>query len=179
MSIFRFIKTNMWQDPFFLDLTSQDKLFHIYLISNGKTTQCGIFEQTPSMMAFELGYSVGRVEEQIARFEQWGKLARDKTTHEFFLLSWLKHNFHPSPNVITCMEKELEKVKSPALLMLWMTLASPLQGPWDKEKEKEEEKEEGKEKEETRKDSREGTQANSPISLSIKEDKAWRNFKRN
>jgi hypothetical protein len=132
MGAYRFVKTAMWQDLFFFALSPYDKLFHSYMITNSKTTQCGIFEQSISIMALELGYGEDIVLDQIKRFEEWDKILYDPNTHEFLLLSWLKHNFRSSPNVITCIENEMKKVKSHLLIKSWKDLASPLHIPCHK-----------------------------------------------
>ena len=44
MAVYRHIHINYWQDGFVLDLTPEEKYFYIYLMTNSKTSQCGIYE---------------------------------------------------------------------------------------------------------------------------------------
>ena len=44
MAVYRHIHIDYWQDGFVLDLTPEEKYFYIYLMTNSKTSQCGIYE---------------------------------------------------------------------------------------------------------------------------------------
>ncbi|MBX4258447.1 hypothetical protein [Clostridium estertheticum] len=44
MAKYRQIYTEFWSDTFVLELDSQEKLFYLYLLTNTKSTQCGIYE---------------------------------------------------------------------------------------------------------------------------------------
>lgn len=44
MAVFRQIHIDFWQDGFILDLTPEEKYFYLYLMTNSKTTQCGVYE---------------------------------------------------------------------------------------------------------------------------------------
>ena len=44
MAVYRHIHIEYWQDGFVLDLTPEEKYFYIYLMTNSKTSQCGIYE---------------------------------------------------------------------------------------------------------------------------------------
>ena len=43
MAAYRHIHIDYWQDSFVLDLTPEEKYFYIYLMTNSKTTQCGVY----------------------------------------------------------------------------------------------------------------------------------------
>lgn len=43
------------------EMTPEDKLFYIYLLTNSNTTQIGIYKMTKKEMAFDLGYSIETV----------------------------------------------------------------------------------------------------------------------
>ncbi|WP_442919985.1 hypothetical protein [Metabacillus sp. B2-18] len=63
MAKFRMVLTGFWREAFTLEkMTTDDKLFYLYLLTNEKTTQVGIYEITKKEMAFELGYSIEIVE---------------------------------------------------------------------------------------------------------------------
>ena len=44
MSVYRQIYINYWQDAFILELKPEEKYFYIYLLTNSKTKQCGLYE---------------------------------------------------------------------------------------------------------------------------------------
>ena len=56
MAIFRKIHVTIWTDSFFAELKDKEKLFYVYLITNDKTTQCGVYEITKRQIAFDLGW---------------------------------------------------------------------------------------------------------------------------
>ncbi|MDX1806780.1 MAG: DNA replication protein DnaD, partial [Paenisporosarcina sp.] len=44
MSKYRSVQVSFWQDAFVLDLTPEEKYFYIYLMTNSKANQIGIYE---------------------------------------------------------------------------------------------------------------------------------------
>jgi Txe/YoeB family toxin of Txe-Axe toxin-antitoxin module len=111
MAVYRQVHCEFWQDAFVLDLTPEEKYFYIYLMTNGKTTQCGIYELPKRIMETETGYSRETVEKLLLRFIEYGKVQYNEATKEIFMLNWVKYNFINSPKVKKCIEKEISKVK--------------------------------------------------------------------
>ena len=144
MAVYRQVYITFWQDEFILELTPEEKYFYLYLMTNSKTSQCGIY-QLP-IMEMELGYNRDTIIKLIERFEQYGKIAYDESTKEVALVNWLKFNPINNINIQKCVEKELQGIKSDFLKEKYNPLISPLQTPC-KKKEKEKTKE--KEKEQT------------------------------
>ena len=62
MAVYRHIHIDYWQDGFVLDLTPGEKYFYIYLMTNSKTSQCGIYELPKRIMETETGYNRETVE---------------------------------------------------------------------------------------------------------------------
>jgi hypothetical protein len=110
MSIIRYLRTAYWQDDFILTLTPEEKFFYIYLLTNGKVTQCGIYELSKKVIVFETGYNSETVEKLLEKFEKYGKIKYDDTQNEIFLVNWLKYNKSDSPKVKICIEEELKNV---------------------------------------------------------------------
>ena len=120
MAVYRHIHIDYWQDGFVLDLTPEEKYFYIYLMTNSKTTQCGIYELPKRIIETETGYNRETVEKLLTRFEEYGKVVYSESTKEIFLKNWLKHNKVVSPKVKKCVEKELSNVKSIELINLFL-----------------------------------------------------------
>lgn len=112
MAIYRQIFTAFWSDSFVIDLEPEEKYFYLYIISNAKSTQCGIFEISPKYIATELGYSKDYVEELIKRFCDFGKILYNKDTKEIMILNWIKYNSPNNINSVIGVQKELKRVKS-------------------------------------------------------------------
>ncbi|RID85645.1 conserved phage C-terminal domain-containing protein [Mesobacillus zeae] len=111
MAKYRQVHVEYWQDGFVLDLTPEEKYFYIYLMTNSKTSQCGIYELPKRIIETETGYNRETVEKLLQRFIDYGKISYSDRTREIMLKNWINYNFINSPKVINCIEKELEKVK--------------------------------------------------------------------
>ena len=179
MAVYRHIHIDYWQDGFVLDLTPEEKYFYIYLMTNSKTSQCGIYELPKRIIETETGYNRETVDKLLNRFVEYKKIKYCKETGEIFLINWLKHNKISSPKVKKCVYTELKKIKSIDMINLFLNecnkygytldeseikinmgmdrVSIPIpqvennfeHGYGEKEKQKEEEKEKYKEKEVT------------------------------
>lgn len=150
MAVYRQIQVSYWQDPFVISLTPEEKYFYIYLMTNSKTTQCGIYELPKKVMEFETGYNRESVDKLMERFIQYGKVLYHDLTQELMLLNWMKHNSMKSPKVRSCVEKELRSIKNKDYKYRFASLCKDYGYPIDRlciDSGEEEEKEEEKEKE--------------------------------
>ncbi len=120
MAVYRHIHIDYWQDGFVLDLTPEEKYFYIYLMTNSKTSQCGIYELPKRIIETETGYNRETVEKLLKRFEDYKKIVYCEGSKEIFLVNWIKHNKIASPKVKKCIEKELSNVKSKELINLFL-----------------------------------------------------------
>ncbi len=112
MATYRQIQTSFWQDGFIMELTPEEKYFYFYLMTNQKTTQCGIFEIPRLIIEAETGYNGETVDKLIKRFVDYGKILYCKETKEIMIINWIKYNFINSKNTMLCINKELKKVKN-------------------------------------------------------------------
>ncbi|MGL6105779.1 DnaD domain protein [Romboutsia sp.] len=119
MAIYRQIQIEFWQDAFVLDLTPEEKYFYLYLLTNTKTRQCGIYELPTKIIETETGYSRETVEKLINRFEEYKKITYDFETKEIYLKNWIKYNKISNIKIQKCVEKEIKNVKSEKLLKLF------------------------------------------------------------
>ena len=135
MAAFRKISVTFWSDSFVGELTPEQKYFYLYLMTNDKTTQCGIYETSIRKICFDTGYNSETVQKLLDFFEQKNKIRFSKETNEIALLNWVKFNDSNSPKVLACVEKELKQVKNRVLIEYLYTMDTYPQ----KEEEKEEE----------------------------------------
>ena len=140
MAIFRKIHTSFWSDPFIQDLDNDHRLFYLYLLTNERTKQCGIYEISKKQMAFELGYSIDRVSKLLAYFIKTGKILYSDITKEVALKNWLKYNGSTSPKVASCIKSELCLVKDRVLIEYVNGMYTASQEEEEQEEEKEQEK---------------------------------------
>lgn len=113
---YRQVQTSYWQDPFVMDLTPEEKFFYVYLLTNTRTTQCGIFELPQQLIAAETGYNRETVDKLLKRFIDYGKISYSTATKELLIINWFKYNFINSPKVISCIRTNLLEVKDQELL---------------------------------------------------------------
>ena len=139
MAIFRKIHTSFWSDPFIQDLDNDHRLFYLYLLTNERTKQCGIYEISKKQMAFELGYSIDRVSKLLAYFIKTGKILYSDITKEVALKNWLKYNGSTSPKVASCIKSELCLVKDRVLIEYVNGIYTASQEEEEQEEEKEQE----------------------------------------
>jgi hypothetical protein len=116
MATYRKLHTTFWTDPFVENLTQEQKLFYLYLITNTKTKQSGIYEITKKYMAFETGFSIKEITELIAYFVNDDKILYSETTNEIGIVNWVKHNLSLSHSVLKCIETDLYEVKDKELI---------------------------------------------------------------
>ena len=116
MAKYRHIHTTFWNDPLVLDLTPEQKYFYLYLLTNDKVKQCGIYEISLRQIVYQTGYNKDTILTLLAFFEDAGKIIYSNETNEILLRNFLKYNSSKSPKVIKCIEDELTEVKNPILL---------------------------------------------------------------
>jgi len=136
MAKFRSLQTSFWRDPFIEGCTPEQKLFYVYLITNPATRQCGVYEITPRIMAFETGYHIETIEKLISFFADKGKIRYSRETSEMFLLNFIKNDPNRSPKVKICITNELKTVKHTEWIPYLYGINTHVQEEEEKEKEK-------------------------------------------
>jgi hypothetical protein len=150
VAVYRQVQITFWQDEFVLNLTPEEKFFYLYLMTNSKTTQCGIYELPKRVVEFETGYNAETVDKLLQRFIEYGKILYNDETKEIMMLNWIKYNGSSSPKVIKCIEKELKSVKTLAYVDTFNRLSIEYGYSIDTQPQKEKEKEKEKEEEKTK-----------------------------
>ena len=140
MAVYRQIHISFWQDPFILTLTPEEKYFYLYLMTNSKTSQCGVYEIPKQIMVFETGYNTETIDKLLQKFIGYNKIEYSEETKEILIKNWLKYNSFRSPKVMCCIKEELSKIKHQPFKRKTMDSLSIDSGE-EKEKEKEEEEE--------------------------------------
>ncbi len=156
MAKYRQVHVAFWQDAFVLELTPEEKYFYLYLMTNSKTSQCGIYELPKRVIELETGYNRDTVNKLLKKFIDYEKIDYCEETSEIMVINWLKYNFINSSKVIKCIEKELKNTKNKAFIetyhTLWIRYGYPIDTlSIDYGEEVEEEVEEEKEEEEKEK----------------------------
>ncbi|HDR4425058.1 TPA: DnaD domain protein [Bacillus cereus] len=121
MAVYRPVQVSFWQDAKVIEeMTPEDKLFNLYLLTNPCTTQIGVYQITKKQMAFDLGYSMESVNALLDRFENHHKLVKyNAETRELAIINWGKYNLNRGEKPIEdCVRKELDGVADISLIHL-------------------------------------------------------------
>ena len=120
---YRQLFCNTWEDEFFEELDTSEKLFWIFLLTGPKTAQCGVFRLRIKDMVFYTGFSYDQCKMHSERLEDKGRIAYNWETQEVCILNWAKYNLSRGGRpVIDCIRAELSEVKdSELILKLWKT----------------------------------------------------------
>ncbi|MBF9297228.1 DnaD domain protein [Staphylococcus schleiferi] len=119
MAKFRQVYTEFWEDPKVQEeFTPEDRYFYLYLLTNPRTTQIGIYQITKKQIAFELGYSTESINALIDRFENHHKLIKyNLETREIAIKNWGRYNFNKAGKPVEdCVRSELSRVKDNDLI---------------------------------------------------------------
>jgi hypothetical protein len=141
MAIFRKIHVSFWSDAFVSELTDKQKLFYLYLLTNERTTQLGVYEITKKQIAYDLGYTIDQVSKLIIEIEKTGRIKFNSQTSEIGIKNWNRYNLNTSSKVATLVNKEKERIKDKSLIDYINNLdtVSILYPQEEEEKEQEEE----------------------------------------
>lgn len=116
MAIFRKVHVQFWSDVFIQSLTPEQKFFFLYLLTNERTKQCGIYEITTRQISYDTGYNVETINKLIDFFEGVGKILFSRQTNEIAIKNWDKYNSSRSPDVQRLVNKELKSIKNIKLI---------------------------------------------------------------
>lgn len=141
MAIFRKLHVTFWSDPFIGGLTPEQKFFYLYLLTNERTRQCGIYEILKKQMVFDTGLPLKSVEKHLDFFIKKNKIKYDEKTTEIALKNWVKYNDSTSPKVKSCVSKEYQTVKNTVLIEYVNSMDTQTQEEQEQEEEREEEQE--------------------------------------
>ena len=139
MAIFRKVHVTFWRDEFVEGLTPEQKFFYLYLLTNDRTTQCGIYEITIKQMCYDTGYNDDTIKKLIEYFIGTGKVRYSSETKEIALKNWVKYNDSNSPKVKACIDNELKKVKNRVLIQYIYSIYTHPQEEEEQEEDKEQE----------------------------------------
>jgi hypothetical protein len=138
MATFRKVHTSFWSDPYVQSLSPEQKYFYLYLLTNEKTKQCGIYEIARKQIAYDTGYNIDTVSILLKYFIDSGKIRVSEATNEIAIKNWNRYNGNTSPKVQKLVNQELTSVKEKSLILyLYSTDTVALH----KEEEEEEERE--------------------------------------
>jgi hypothetical protein len=97
-------------------LTPEQKLFYVYLITNPKVSQLGIYEFSERHASFELGFTTDVIIVMLRKFESMGKIVWNQETREVCLVNFWRYNGSTSPKVLAHCKKVFSTIKDKSLI---------------------------------------------------------------
>lgn len=120
MNINRVINTSFWEKAEVLDNYSiEDKFFILYLSTNPKSTQLGIYHLPLKRISFETGFTIEVVRVLLDRFEnKYNELIYNYDTQEITLLNSLKTSIIRGGTPVTdLLKREINAIKDTQLIV--------------------------------------------------------------
>lgn len=159
MAEYSYIKASFWTDPDNEDLTPGEKLVFLYIITNGKRTQSGIYEVSDRRISFDTSLPEEEIPLIKKKLSESGMIKYDENL--IWVVNFLKHQANSSPTVKTRIAKDLLPYMNHPFFQefreKYHTLSIPYLDRIDtcsiKKRKEKEKKEEVKEKEEEEKES--------------------------
>lgn len=115
----RIIDTNFWTDSHVVDnYSAEDKLFWLYLSTNPKTSQVGIYSLPLKIMSFEIGYTNRVLQILLDRFQNtYQNIIYNPETQEITVLDSLKFTIIKGGRPVSdLLKRELGTIKDASLI---------------------------------------------------------------
>lgn len=119
MTTFRKVYTHFWTDPKVVEeMTPEDRYLYLYLLTNDKTTQIGIYQIMMKQMAFDTGYSLETISSIFERLQNQHQVVKyNRKTRELAIKNWGKYNLARGGKPMEdCVKSELAEVKDRSLI---------------------------------------------------------------
>lgn len=116
----RMIDTELWNNEDIVEyFTAEDRFFWLYLLTSPHNNICGVFKNSPALIARDMGLHKDTIVNLLYRFENIHKLIYiDKETNEILILNWYKFNWTSSSKLLSLIEKEKKIIKSETIKKL-------------------------------------------------------------
>ena len=106
MAKYRVVNTRFWDDTYVAELSPNEKLIFLYLLTNALTTIGGVYELSLKRAAFDVGLPIRDLRNAFEKLEGDGKIVR---THDWVgIVNFVKHQ-SLNPKVKRGIEIEHEK----------------------------------------------------------------------
>lgn len=113
--VFRPIHCEIWTDDKFAELSTNAKLTFIYLLTNARTTPCGVYPVSIRQGAYETGLTQKQFEDSVCELVDRVRIGYAYDTNEVCIINWSKYNGSDSPKWTKAVEDSLAFVKSSKL----------------------------------------------------------------
>jgi hypothetical protein len=120
MAKYRHVYTKIWNDAIFEEMSPEQKLIFLCVLTNPRTTQCGIYEITMRQLGHYTGINEKNLKSGLKGLMLTFPtlLQYDEDTREMCVIQWVKYNLQGkvSNRIAECVKNELEGIKSYRLI---------------------------------------------------------------
>lgn len=116
----RVVDTKFWTSMDVIDHYSvEDKFFALYIMTNGKSSQLGIYSLPKKIISFETGFTTEVIQVLLTRFSQkYGQILYSEETQEISLLRSLEYSILKGGKPVSdLLQRELSAVKDGRLIV--------------------------------------------------------------
>lgn len=114
--IFTKINRNYWQSDIAIELTPEERYFHIYLLTNSNVNTLGCYHFSIKNMVRETGYNEETLEKMLLKMQYLGIIKVDRKTCEVLLLDWGEDNWNRKTVTLRAIKSGIKELKSEILL---------------------------------------------------------------
>lgn len=113
MAKYRNVHVSFWTDrKVSEDFAPEDRFMFLYLLTNPRTNMCGCYEIGYKAIAYDTGYTVGKVKQVIANLIQHKVITYNDQTGEVLIVNWYRYNWTVSDKIKRLIASELENIKT-------------------------------------------------------------------
>jgi len=123
---YRQIHPEIWSDPWFAELSPQEKLIFIYLFSNERSSLSGLYEITLRQIAFDTCLDIKIISSALNKFQESGKISRQD--NYIFVANLLKRHYSASPKIKTRIIGDVNNIPDCEPKRVWIQKYSELIG---------------------------------------------------
>ena len=118
------IDSDIWSDT--EDLDNEEKMFYLYLLTNGQRNIAGYYKVNLNYMALDIGMGKADIEALLLKDTKYWKY--DKDTHQVLIPKFTRYNVVKSKQQITKMNAELSMLKPCRLHKLFLKAFEEVNG---------------------------------------------------
>lgn len=118
------IDSDIWSDT--EDLDNEEKMFYLYLLTNGQRNIAGYYKVNLNYMALDIGMGKADIEALLLKDTKYWKY--DKDTHQVLIPKFTRYNVVKSKQQITKMNAELSMLKPCPLHKLFLKAFEEVNG---------------------------------------------------
>lgn len=118
MAKFRKLYASFWEDEQIESFSPEDKYFYLFLLTNPKVTECGIYHITRKTIGHYTGYNLESVDNLMKRFVDYKLIVYSKDTSEILLIDQLLKQEKFGKPMTDCIRSEFNKVNNKELIAL-------------------------------------------------------------